>query len=145
MAIEEDFIQMAPALLYAKDREGRYVFVNDAFVESCRAQGLEVTRESIVGSSDRTLWAYAAHDYEENDVETWRHGFTSKTRYGVVERQPFFVTQFVFGEYLGGIALDIGQMASDLAESLGLNARLLQSLESSANMLKALKFMAPDS
>lgn len=142
--LAREFIEAAPALLYAKDRSGRYLFVNKAFVDSCRAQGLDITAEDITGKTDRELWPSAASAYEENDVLTWHEGITAGTKPGAVEGEPFFVTQFVFGEHLGGIALDIGQVGLDLADSLGLNSRLLQSLESSSNMLKALKFMNPE-
>lgn len=143
-ALMDKFVEAAPALMYSKDRSGRYMFVNKAFVDSCRDQGLDVTHDDIVGKTDRELWPEVAATYEANDEETWQEGLTHSTKPGAVEDKPFYVTQFIYGERLGGIALDIGQVGLDLADSLGLNGRLLQSLESSAAMLKALEFINPD-
>jgi PAS domain S-box-containing protein len=111
------FTNHSPALMYLKDREGRYRFVNDRFL-----QRLGLRREQAIGHTDGEIFsrdqarAFSAQDAEvlaralpaqyEDSVE-----YVDGKRFNVVSKFPVFdASGAVVG--VGGVATDITERRS---------------------------------
>jgi PAS domain S-box-containing protein len=108
------FTNNSPALMCLKDRDGRYTFVNDQFLERHA-----LTREQVVGRTDAELFprrqalALAAHDAEilargapVQYEDRWRHG--GGDRVSMVYKFPVFDA--------AGVVAGIGMVAADITD-----------------------------
>jgi PAS domain S-box-containing protein len=106
------FTNHSPALMYLKDREGRYRFVNDRFL---RRLGLR--REQAIGHTDDEIFNRdQARAFSAQDAEVMARGLATQyedsveyvegQRFSVVSKFPVFdATGAVVG--VGGVATDI--------------------------------------
>lgn len=109
------FTEMLPACLFGKDRQGRYIYVNDAFIEICNIKN----RKDIIGKKpSRILSPARAKRAEEEDqrimdtgksiINQINHDFlvTGEDRYFMVSKVPVINSKKeVIG--LAGMLIDI--------------------------------------
>ncbi len=120
-----DLVNKAPVLAFAKDLEGRYVFVNEAWLHFCR-----LTPEQVLGKSDAQLFPPEfADEFVKNDRLVAETGQTIQVEeHGPTEGPPMVAvsTKFPLRDSagnvvaVGGIAVDITdkhQAQLDLAAS----------------------------
>jgi PAS domain S-box-containing protein len=109
------FTRHSPSVMYLKDREGRYRFVNEGFL---RSFGLR--REQVIGRVDAELFAPEQAQYlAERDAEVLARGVASQfeeaarhvggERHSVVSRFPVFDT--------AGVVVGVGGVATDITEA----------------------------
>ncbi len=107
------FMQSLPGLAWIKDREGRYVYANDAALRI-----LQRTRKDLYGRSDADIMpAEAAAKFRANDLEAMAEPgglqFVEPLRQGEGRQSFWIVSKFPIpgrdGEatFVGGIAIDI--------------------------------------
>lgn len=140
----DDYLDALHAIMYTRDREGRYLFVNPEFLRACGKE-----EEEIVGYSDAQLWPDRAEDYANNDAVVWsqQKPFTYQET-GMVDGVEHIFLIFKFpicknGDMYacGALAVDITESVEEMKEAMGLISRLLNQLDQSQNMLRALQYM----
>ncbi len=111
------FTNHSPALMYLKDREGRYRFVNDRFL-----QRLGLRREQAIGHTDAEILSRdQAQAFSSQDAEVLARGkpaqyedsvdYVDGKRFSVVSKFPVFdASGAVVG--VGGVATDITERRS---------------------------------
>lgn len=86
-----DFAALVPALddpdviVFIRDRDGRYVYVNDNY-----GRLLPKNREEVIGKTNRELYGDAAKQWEMTDALTWASGTpttTEETQWSPEERR----------------------------------------------------------
>jgi PAS domain S-box-containing protein len=109
------FTQNSPAAMYLKDREGRYRFVNEQFLQR---HGLR--REQVIGRGDEALFAHdQAQHLAERDAEVLARGAPLQSeetaRYVEGERHNL-VSRFPVFDASGGV-VGVGGVATDITET----------------------------
>jgi len=151
MAVEhrreiDDYLDALHAIMYSRDRDGRYLFVNAEFLRAS-----EYTEAEILGQTNEELWPERALDYANNDLVVWtqQKPFTYQET-GIVDGHERIYLVFKFpickNEAMyacGALAVDITDSVEEMKEAMGLVGRLLSQLEQSQNMLRALQFLLP--
>ena len=138
-----DFAALVPALddpdviVFIRDRDGRYVYVNDNY-----GRLLPINREQVMGKTNRELYGDAAKQWEMTDALTWASGTpttTEETQWSPEERRwkRYAMTKLPAlasdgKTYLIGIALEIkGKDADDYdAKLFELRSRVMSLLRS---------------
>ena len=109
------FTRHSPAVMYLKDREGRYRFVNEQFL-----QRFGLRREQVIGHSDAELFARdQAQAFADRDAEVLSRGlplqFEETVRYADGERHNV-VSSFPVFDAAGAVA-GVGGVATDITEA----------------------------
>lgn len=142
----DDYLDALHAVMYTRDREGRYLYVNAEFLRSST-----YTEDEILGHTNEELWPERALDYANNDAVVWAQEkpFTYQET-GVIdgEERIYLIFKFPIRKdgamyACGALAVDITDSVEEMQEAMGLIGRLLNQLEQSQNMLRALQFMLP--
>ena len=113
-ALLRAFAEHAPAVMFFKDRAGRYRFVNRKFLDQ-----FVLTRDDVIGRTDAELFAGAqAAAFAANDAQVLARGepvqFEETARYGDGERVSV-VTRFPLRDDTGAV-IGIGGVATDITE-----------------------------
>jgi len=109
-----DFMDKGPCVVFIKNEQGRYEYVNQLFIDAIIA---DHARESVIGKHDREVYTpEIAEKILERDREIWESGQTWQG----IEHVPivggtvlsWWVVKFLYsnsrGErFLGGVALDL--------------------------------------
>lgn len=143
----DDYLDALNAVMYSRDREGRYLMVNEEFIRSVHPR----TREDIIGHSDEELWPDRATDYHNNDLVVWN---TEKPfayqETGTIQdvEHVFLVFKFPLCKgktmyAVGGLAVDITEAMEEMREAMGLITRLMAQLDQSQAMLRAMQMLLP--
>ena len=109
------FTRHSPALMYLKDREGRYRFVNERFL-----QRFGLRREQVIGHGDHQLFAgEEARATAARDAEVLSRGvalqFEETARYVEGERHSVVSSFPVFDA--AGAVVGVGGVATDITEA----------------------------
>jgi PAS domain S-box-containing protein len=108
------FTNHSPGLMYLKDSEGRYRFVNDRFL-----QRLGLRRDQVIGRNDAQLFSREqARAFAARDAEVLAQGlpvqyeestqYVEGERFSVVSKFPVFDA--------GGTVVGVGAVATDITE-----------------------------
>lgn len=109
------FMDYSPAFVYMKDGDGRYVYVNQRFVES-----LGISREDILGKTDDELWLVeSSRKSKEADERVLENRETVKT-VEIVQRpdgpHELLTLKFPIVDFsgecalLGGVSIDVSDI-----------------------------------
>jgi PAS domain S-box-containing protein len=126
------FMDSSPAMAWAKDEYGRYVFVNRAY-----QQRFCIRQRDWIGKTDFDVWPEdAALLFQQNDQKTLRATEPIEAVEEVVEedghKSVWWSFKFVYtdgrgGRYVGGIAYDVTEQKKAQSELAELAARLADS------------------
>jgi len=107
----EELIRKAPFLAFAKGVDGRYVYVNDAWLTFC-----DFTREAVLGSTDHELFpADIADAFVANDRQVLQTGQTIDTEEVAPGLRVGHSTKFALRDASGAIT-GVGGIAVDITE-----------------------------
>jgi PAS domain S-box-containing protein len=129
-ALLEAFTEHSPAVMFVKDREGRYRFVNPQFL-----QRFGLRRERVIGRTDAELFPQVqAAAFSRNDAEVLASGapvqFEETARYVDGERVSVVIKFPVLDA--GGAVAGIAGVATDITE----RKRTEQALRESRTLLE---------
>jgi PAS domain S-box-containing protein len=109
------FTRHSPSVMYLKDREGRYRFVNEGFL-----QRFGLRREQVVGHGDAELFAHDQAQYlAERDAEVLARGTprqSEETAHDLKGERHNLVSRFPVFDAAGGV-VGVGGVATDITEA----------------------------
>jgi len=121
------FMSASPSVIFIKDRAGRYLLVNDQFLER-----FGLRRDQVLGREDAELFAPdQARQFMENDARVFALGapveFEEVARYAEGELVSA-VSKFPIRD-AGGKIIAIGGIASDVSKSRRMDRELAETAE----------------
>ncbi len=130
------FMQHMPGLVFMKDHQGRYIYVNDAFAQFTATQP-----NKALDRYTHQIWdPESAQELQANDEKVYQsqsahsnmekvHSSSGKVSYLLTSRFPIWQDEALFA--LGGISIDVTErtLAEEQSQQLGIQLQQAQKME----------------
>jgi PAS domain-containing protein len=118
----QTYVEDADAIIYLRDRQGRYVWVNDTY-----GRVLPFTRDQVIGHTNRDLYGEAAQNWEIADGLVWASRSAMITREqlqiaGCGKWRDFVSTKLILAhadtEYLVGVSVEVRSTSAEAEQTM---------------------------